>query len=171
MNIFLLADHPVDAAQMQCNKHVVKMPTENAQILCSVFWQHNIPAPYKLTHNNHPCNIFARRSSANFDWVVTHGLALCYEYTYRYQKVRKSQAVIEWCQANKRLLSFSESDLTAFPIAIAEDKICRKHPDFNSADAVHKYRLFYIYDKPFAKWTKREAPMWFSGHNKMKFYD
>ena len=33
MNIFKLDDDPVISAQEQCDKHVVKMPTESAQML------------------------------------------------------------------------------------------------------------------------------------------
>ena len=36
MNIFVLAGNPWDSAKMQCDKHVVKMPLETAQMLCSV---------------------------------------------------------------------------------------------------------------------------------------
>ena len=36
MNIFYLSHDPVKAAQVQYNKHVVKMILEYAQILCTV---------------------------------------------------------------------------------------------------------------------------------------
>ncbi|WP_237342937.1 pyrimidine dimer DNA glycosylase/endonuclease V [Wolbachia endosymbiont of Folsomia candida] len=37
MNIFILHEDPVIAAQMLCDKHVVKMVLETAQLLSSVF--------------------------------------------------------------------------------------------------------------------------------------
>jgi hypothetical protein len=40
MNIFVLDEDPVISAQMQCDKHIVKMPLETAQMLCSVFHRH-----------------------------------------------------------------------------------------------------------------------------------
>ena len=36
MNIFVLSECPIEAAQMQCDKHVVKMIVETAQMLCTV---------------------------------------------------------------------------------------------------------------------------------------
>lgn len=48
MNIFVLSTDPVQAAQMQCDKHVVKMVLESAQLLCSVFSEESVP--YKRTH-------------------------------------------------------------------------------------------------------------------------
>ena len=36
MNIFYLDKDPVVAAQMSCDKHVVKMILESAQMLCTV---------------------------------------------------------------------------------------------------------------------------------------
>lgn len=56
MNIFILDKDPIIAAQMLCDKHVIKMPLETAQLLCSVFWvslnnQMSLSQiPYKLTH-------------------------------------------------------------------------------------------------------------------------
>jgi hypothetical protein len=35
MNIFILDENPVTAAKMQCDKHVVKMIIESAQMLCT----------------------------------------------------------------------------------------------------------------------------------------
>ena len=36
MNIFVLSENPYEAAWMQCDKHVVKMVTESAQMLSTV---------------------------------------------------------------------------------------------------------------------------------------
>ena len=36
MNIFVLDTNPITAAQMQCDKHVVKMVLETAQILSTI---------------------------------------------------------------------------------------------------------------------------------------
>ena len=84
MNIFVLDYNPKRAAQMQCDKHVVKMPLETAQILCSAFEPGT--APYKRTHYNHPCSVWGRESKVNYKWLIEHGLALSDEYTYRYGK-------------------------------------------------------------------------------------
>lgn len=96
MNIFILSKDPIIAAQMQCDKHVVKMILETAQLLCSPFEKGE--APYKRSHFNHPSAIWTRENKSNYEWLITHGLALCEEYTFRYGKEHKSKQVILWCK-------------------------------------------------------------------------
>jgi len=84
MNIFVLSSDPIEAAQMLCGKHVVKMPLESAQLLCSPYPKG--AAPYRRTHYNHPCAVWARESLGNYLWLVEHGLALCDEFNSRYKK-------------------------------------------------------------------------------------
>ena len=79
VNIFVLDEDPIQAAFQQCNKHVVKMVTETAQLLCSVYPKG--VAPYKRTHYNHPCAVWARTSLENYLWLLEHGEALGLEYT------------------------------------------------------------------------------------------
>lgn len=100
MNIFVLDENPQVAAKMHNDKHVVKMILESAQLLCGV---HHMTdpltteqVPYKLSHKNHPCSIWARQCVENYIWLCDLGLSLCEEYTYRYGKRHKSQDVIEW---------------------------------------------------------------------------
>ncbi|MFN9952871.1 MAG: hypothetical protein ACK55I_07210, partial [bacterium] len=59
------------------------------------------PAPYRLTHKNHPCSIWARESLSNYLYLCELTLELCREYTYRYGKTHKTQQVLEWCIINK----------------------------------------------------------------------
>jgi len=90
MNIFILDRDPILAAQMQCDKHVVKMVLESAQILSTING-----GPYKPTHQNHPCVLWAKAGKDNWDWLWYHALALCIEYTRRYGKPHKCREVIE----------------------------------------------------------------------------
>lgn len=57
MNIFYLDDDIETCARYHCDKHVIKMILESAQILCTVLWINQIPAPYRSTHKHHPCVI------------------------------------------------------------------------------------------------------------------
>lgn len=61
MNVFYLDNDPVVAAQYHNNKHVIKMVTETAQILCSALrhrdWDENWM--YRLTLKNHPSVLWA----------------------------------------------------------------------------------------------------------------
>jgi len=97
MNIFYLDKDPVKAAQVQYNKHVVKMILESAQMLCTAH-HHYAEAlkykpnyvPYKKAHYNHPSTIWCRQNSRQYYWLFHHMLALGDEYTKRYNKVHLS---------------------------------------------------------------------------------
>ena len=57
MNLFYVEREPVAAAQALCDKHVVKMILETAQMLSTAHRLSETPqAPfvYKVTHRNHP---------------------------------------------------------------------------------------------------------------------
>ena len=92
MNIFYLNRDPVKAAQIQYNKHVVKMILESAQMLCTAHHHydngHNVP--YKKAHYNHPSTIWCRQNSRQYYWLFHHMLALGDEYTKRYNKTHLS---------------------------------------------------------------------------------
>ena len=139
---------------MQCDQHVVKMTLETAQILCSVFTEQE--APYKRTHYNHPCNVWARDSKGNFLWLCKHGKALAKEYTYRYHKQHKSEKIIDWCRKNIHLLQFPQEEMTPFALAMKEE--------YKKDTIVQSYRNFYMRDKSrFARWNRnRKPPLWWS---------
>ena len=40
MNRFLIEHHPDAIAKSLCDKHIVKMPLEEAQMLCTSLWHH-----------------------------------------------------------------------------------------------------------------------------------
>jgi hypothetical protein len=69
VNIFVLHKHPRQAARMQCDQHVVKMTLESAQMLSTVINELGGEGPYKSTHVNHPCSVWARQSLGNFLWL------------------------------------------------------------------------------------------------------
>ena len=151
MNIFVLDRCPIKAAQYQCDRHVIKMVLETAQLLCSAFDQ----APYKKTHFNHPCAIWTRQSRPNYDWLIHHGFALGDEYRHRYNKVHKSVEVIEWCRSHANEIVFPQVDMTPFALAMPEH--------YKNEDPVVAYRNYYINDKAkIAKWKHNNMPAWYT---------
>ena len=88
MNIFYLDKCPHKAAELQYNKHVVKMILESAQMLCTAHHVHGNPddVPYKQAHLNHPSTIWARENASNYEWLFHHFCALSKEYKKRYGK-------------------------------------------------------------------------------------
>lgn len=149
MNIFVLDTCPRQAAKYLCDKHVVKMVLESAQMLCTV---HNGIAPYKVAHKNHPCTIWTRSSLTNYNWLIEHGEQIGIEYTNRFGKHHKSSDVIEWCKVNKPPIL----DLGLTPFAQAM-------PDkYKHDDAVVAYRSYYANEKKdIAYWKRTETPSWY----------
>ena len=151
MNIFVVDNDPKVAATMLCDKHVVKMIIETAQMLCTVaasLGHQNVP--YRPTHTKHPCTLWAGESKDNWGWLVTHGLEMCAEYTRRYGRRHKTQDVIEWCRDSGA--GPKSGSLTPFRLAMPQQYKCN--------DPVKSYRDYYIGEKSrIAKW-KTSPPAW-----------
>jgi hypothetical protein len=158
MNIFYLHAIASKAAEYHCDKHVVKMILETAQLLYSAHWVLNpegLPEDaYRKTHVNHPCAIWVRESLSNYKWLAELGYWLCQEYRFRYgDKTHKTEARLDWLRANPPA---SLIDIGATPPrqAMPDDY---KHPD-----AVMAYRTYYVENKlrirGIVKYTRRKYP-------------
>ena len=152
MNIFFLDFDVKKCAEYHCDKHVVKMILETAQLLCSSHHVTGGTAQYKLSHKNHPCSIWVRESLSNYLYLCELGLALGEEYTYRYGKKHKSVEVIEWCLSNRP--NIKDVGFTTPPLAM---------PDEYKVDSVvESYRNYYKGAKSeIVSWKNREIPDWF----------
>ena len=151
MNIFVVDKDPKVAATMLCDKHVVKMIVETAQMLCTVAHIRGHEAPYRATHRNHPCTKWVDQSKGNWDWLIEHGLEMCAEYTRRYGRTHKTLAVIEWCRDNQHI-GPQLGSLTPHALAMPQQ--------YKSNDPVKSYRAYYIGEKArIAKW-KTLPPVW-----------
>lgn len=154
MNIFVLDYHPRKAAEYHCDKHVVKMILETAQILSTAHdhFETGVSGLYKPTHKNHPCSVWARQSRENYIWTLNLGKWLLYEYEKRYGRVHKTSEVMDRLTQVPKSLEYHK--LTPFAQAMPEI--------YQREDAVEAYRAYYIGDKaPICKW-KTEVPWWFS---------
>lgn len=114
MNIFCLDIDPKICAEYHCDRHVMKMIVEYAQLLSTAHrildgkevtallgskkkifrilpnadMEANL---YKATHRNHPSAVWVRESSANYLWLYELFTNLCDVYSYRYNlKVHKT---------------------------------------------------------------------------------
>ena len=190
MNIFVLDDDPITAAQMMCDKHVPKMILETAQMLASSLRKRGADddmllllgvvtkagSPYKMAHENHPCTIWATESWANFDWLARHGLALVGEMHFRYGKGHACGTPIYnmWCSIPKH--NIESSTLTPFALAMPDEYRPNHIPlstgkagqqqkgDSHASgdEAVQAYRAYY-HAKTFARWDKipsRQPDWW-----------
>jgi len=161
MNIFWLSLNPRKAAQAQVNSHVVKMPLETAQLLCSVLWlcgfavETTETPPYKLTHKNHPCAKWARESLENYLWLVDMLEALGEEYTYRYGKQHKSVGYVSWFREN--LPELESRGLTVPPCAMPDEYKINGCATFD--DVIESYWWYYAIGKRHLHaWKRREVP-------------
>jgi len=154
MNIFVLDYDPAIAAQMQCDKHVVKMILESAQMLSTVQQLNGLSSKYKPTHAKHPCTVWAGKTLANYTWLLNHGMALCKEYTKRYGKIHKCQSMFEGtlCHVPKAI---TERNITTFAQAMPDQ--------YRQENTVEAYRRYYIHEKAaIAKWKHSNVPNWFT---------
>mgnify|MGYP003652557615 CR=1 FL=1 len=160
MNIFYLHEDPYHCATMHCDKHVVKMVLESAQMLSTAhrildgdeFADRN--SLYKAAHVKHPSSIWVRQSAKNYQWLVDLWNGLGREYSLRYGgKVHKSATL---------------SGLKTMPVNIPQDAEFSPPPqcmpdEYKQEDTVQAYHDYYCAEKAsFARWHGQSSvPPWF----------
>jgi hypothetical protein len=180
MNIFFLDIDPEACAKFHCDKHVVKMILESAQLLSTAHrildgveytelsdsgrrlkrWKvkdaEKESLLYKATHVNHPCAIWARSAPQHYAWLYALLTFLCKEYTYRYGKVHKVE--------REGLLK----TLGHYPLNIKKGNVSpppKAMPDQykNEDSTIESYRNYYkVAKKELLAYRKREIPEWLS---------
>ena len=167
MNIFFLHKDPLRAAKAQCDKHVVKMVLETAQMLSTgahKFKYVNTPGIYKPAYENHPMTQWVSHTKDNYMWACEHGLALSKEYTARYNKFHKSEKLIQTLHAlcgSWFTFQGGDADITN----ITEPPQCM--PDeFKCDDYVRAYRDYYIHK--IGEW--KHPPKWFKNLDADPYY-
>jgi hypothetical protein len=153
MQVFILDKNPKKSARMLCDKHVVKMVLESAQILSTVHWLQDTKYKtliYKPTHVKHPCVIWANDSKKNYQWLLRHLIYLLKEYKYRYNKTHKTKRLLKHL---KKIPTTLKNKKLTFVLAMPEE--------YKQNDVVKAYREYYIKEKKhFIKYTKRKKPFW-----------
>lgn len=161
MNIFFLHWDVELCASMHCDKHVVKMILEYCQLL-STAWHvidpdHQFFSPrYKKTHINHPCSIWVRQHPANYVWLCELCANLLKEYTHRYDKVHKSQPVLQELQANIPPIQGYQPPFDSVNFQTLPQAMPRK---FKHSNAFEAYRMYYVCEKKhILAWKRRPVP-------------
>ena len=174
MNIFYLDNDPVKSAELHCDKHVVKMIIEYAQLMSTAHrvldgemyvdktannrrikrWcladKHMEEVVYKASHINHPSNIWIRSSDSHYQFVYDMFVALCNEYTHRYGRVHLTEEKL------KDILQQLPNNITSADFV---DPPQAMPDDVKTSNTVDAYQNYYrVYKKNFAKWTDRMTP-------------
>lgn len=171
MNIFYLDQNPLVAAFYMCDKHVIQMIRESAQLLATAHrvldgkevkdpitkktrwvldseFESLIP---QATHRNHPSSIWVRQSTQHYDWLWFHFSSLLSVYTDRYNKIHLFQ------QFKEPLAN----DPINLPRGCFLDPPQCMPDEFKCEDTIQAYRNFYIGSKSrFAKWNHSAVPPW-----------
>lgn len=176
INIFYLSESPKQAAQWQVDKHVVKMPLESAQMLCTAHrvldgtettvlsktgrklkaWvlpnKFRNSLLYKAAHVNHPSSVWCRQSRANYKWLYDHFVALSHEYGQRYGKCHKSYQLLR-------------DELYHAPDNIPDGPFTEPTPAMPTeyiveGDSIASYRNYYTHAKSDLHVWKQNKPDW-----------
>lgn len=164
---------------MQCDKHIVKMPTESAQMLSTshrlldgeaveirtkggrrgTYWKlldDREEVLYKAVHPKHPSTLWTMESEENYRWHWEHYRALCEEYTRRYGKVHGAARLLKPLEVLPNNLP--KGRLTPQRLAMKTNPEC-----MFPSDPVKSYRLFYQtkQDRFKMTWKNSKVPDWF----------
>lgn len=177
MNVFYLDSNVTTCAQYHCDKHVVKMIIEYAQLMSTAHrvldgeeyvgkskmgrrvkrWKLSDPTMeqivYKACHVNHPSGVWTRASKNNYIWLYDMWYELCHEYTYRYGRTHATyEKLVDFLKTPPK--NIPNIPMTVVPQAMPDS--CKMPLPIDG------YRKYYSTEKKsFAKWTKREIPEWF----------
>ena len=156
-------------AQWHCDKHVVKMILETAQLLYTAHWvlledPDFQEAPFRKNKNErgyksiknimHPCAMWVRESLDHYMWLCKLGMHLCREYQYRFglNKKHSCQEHIEWLVAHPPIGLLSRGWKQP-PQAMPDE--------YRHESSIEAYRAYYLGPKrALLKYTKREVPHW-----------
>jgi hypothetical protein len=140
-----------------CDKHVVKMILESAQMLSTahrILDKSDDDKLYKVAHKNHPSTKWVRQSHLNYQWLYSHFIALGREYENRYGKIHAS--ITKLSDTLKQVPRLIPNQPFSPPPQCMP-------PDYQQDDTVEAYRMYYKCDKAdFAKWREPAImPEWF----------
>lgn len=178
MNIFYLDKDPVLAAQYHCDKHVVKMTLETAQILCAAqnkaltFKESEDRGLYKSTHKHYPSTLWAQQREKNYEWTYKLFEALLTEYKFRFNKTHASSFLCDALRQTPQIVQPYMS-VKFFPpsVAMPEEFYLSngRKPVKERAlvSSLHSYRNYYANGKKhLLTYTKRDVPDWVEDYQK-----
>ncbi len=164
VNFFYLDKNPATCAKYYCDKHVVKIPIEIAQILSKIHHILDTKVDYSMIYANSKVvketlgpYVWSMSSLENYIWTCELGINLIHEYKYRFNKEsHKTEKILNYLLVNPP--SIQSKGITPF-------KMTNKYDMFQyiSSNPIKNSRYNYCEMKcTNDKWTKREKPKWFN---------
>jgi hypothetical protein len=108
VNFFYLDKDPKKCAKYYCNKHILKIPIEIAQILSKIHYELNSKIDYSKIYKNSSVvkntlgpYCWIKESLDNYFWASKLGLELINEYKIRYNKTEhKTESILQYLYKN-----------------------------------------------------------------------
>ena len=166
MNRFIIECFQSEIAKSLCDKHIVKMPLEEAQMLSFAVKRYvpdmeglqNAPA----AHAKHPCTLWAGETRANYEWALTLLDQMSREYTRRYHKVHKCSLLIPKLRECAKYIP--DGRFTPHPQCFGKDN---DHLKTQEDFPIGAYRNYYRWKYTSTDWCKlnkiNETPAWLRG--------
>lgn len=121
--------------------------------------------PYKLTHKNHPCTIWTRKSKENFWWHVYYLYMLCYQYSLQTGKIHQCYKSCTHLFNQSFILNHSKVQ----PEFIGSEEYMCQFWDVNKVDGVYSKYIRYLANKHYLeKSTGEITEMYFDWFNIQK---
>lgn len=180
MNIFVLDTDKERCARYMVNRHLNKMPSEHAQMLCTAYRinrfighrPHNISGEeyrflcsdiaqqeiilngirlYKSSYINHPCSVWVRSSLTNFLWLCELNRAIDKERKWRNYNVPGYSTLVT--NELEKVIDMPDVGLTKFALAMPDQ--CK------TSSTIRSYRRYYCQEKVHLfEWKYRKLPYW-----------
>jgi hypothetical protein len=155
MNIFAIAQSPLECAMALDDRRVNKMTIETAQLLNDALHLNQLPLCYGVNNPGHPLSKWVGINQSNFYWTVLLLTSLNKEYRYRYQKDvnhRSYDVALEHCMRQIRFLP--KGNLTEFH----NSSIFKNLPIFEAYRKTMIYKWSHFEMPPI--WTNAARPDW-----------
>lgn len=161
MNRFLIERNPQSIAESLCDQHIVKMPLEEAQMLCTALWHHNSEFAfennlYKPVHQKHPCTLWCMETRANFKFAFMLYWCMLLEYKVRYRRMHGARKPFHAIM--RGMNHIPKGKITKHPQCFGQQyESIKTDEDY----PINAYRDFYKLDKlSFARWKHSRKPYW-----------
>ena len=174
MNRFILADDPHDIPELMCDQHVIKMITEEGQMLSSAIRQHmpEFASQHDAMlfntsptsgYSRHPCTQWAAKTRSNFEWALDLFYHMAHEFTCRFASEHGSQTrlggVLLLAVTSDEYENFPDGKLTSHPQCFGDlQQACETSEWW----PVQAYRTYYRHKQSTFKqpmrWTSQHKP-------------